>query len=62
MSRTAVVVFAKAPRPGGVKTRLCPPLSPAAAARLYRCFVLDVLDRVRTVDGITLYDLSALAT
>jgi len=33
---TAVVVFAKAPRPGAVKTRLCPPLSPAAAAQLYR--------------------------
>jgi rSAM/selenodomain-associated transferase 1 len=53
VSGTAVVVFAKAPRPGGVKTRLCPPLSAAAAARLYRCFVLDVLDRVRALDGIT---------
>jgi rSAM/selenodomain-associated transferase 1 len=50
---TAVVVFAKAPRAGAVKTRLCPPLSPAAAARLYRCFLLDTLDRVRAVGGIT---------
>lgn len=53
MSRSAVVLFAKAPRPGAVKTRLCPPLSPTMAARLYRCFLLDALDRVRTVDGTT---------
>ncbi len=53
MSETAVVVFAKAPRPGAVKTRLCPPLSPAAAACLYRCFLLDVLDGVRAVGDIT---------
>jgi rSAM/selenodomain-associated transferase 1 len=50
---TALVVMAKAPRAGAVKTRLCPPLSPAAAARLYRCFLLDVLDRVRTLRGVT---------
>ena len=53
MSRTAVVVLAKAPRAGGVKTRLCPPLSPAAAARLYRCFLLDTLDRVQALGGVT---------
>ena len=53
MSKTAVVVFAKAPRAGVVKTRLCPPLSPAAAARLYRCFLLDVVDGVRALGGIT---------
>lgn len=54
MRATAVVVFAKAPRVGAVKTRLCPPLSPAAAARLYRCFLLDTLDRVQAVRGVTL--------
>ena len=53
MTGTAVVVFAKAPRPGAVKTRLCPPLSPAAAARLYRCFLLDTLDGVRALAGVT---------
>ena len=53
MRATAVVVFAKAPRAGAVKTRLCPPLSPAAAARLYHCFLLDVLERVRALGGIT---------
>jgi rSAM/selenodomain-associated transferase 1 len=36
-----------------VKTRLCPPLSPAAAARLYRCFLLDVVDHVKALGGIT---------
>ena len=54
MTGTAVVVFAKAPRPGAVKTRLSPPLSPAGAARLYRCFLLDTLDSVRAVAGVTL--------
>ena len=52
MTRTAVVVFAKAPRPGTVKTRLCPPLSPSAAARLYRCFLLDTLEGVRAIAGV----------
>jgi len=39
-----VVVFAKAPRPGLVKTRLCPPLTPEQAASLYSCMLEDVLD------------------
>lgn len=37
-------MFAKEPQPGRVKTRLSPPLSPAEAAELYRCLLLDVLD------------------
>ncbi len=40
---TAIVVVAKAPQPGKVKTRLCPPLSPQQAARLYEGFLLDTL-------------------
>ena len=39
-----LVVFAKAPQAGRVKTRLSPPLSPVEAAELYRCLLLDVLD------------------
>jgi rSAM/selenodomain-associated transferase 1 len=39
----ALVYFAKAPRPGLVKTRLCPPLRPEAAARLYAAMLQDVL-------------------
>jgi hypothetical protein len=46
--RTAFVIFAKAPIPGQVKTRLCPPLLPDEAATLHGSFVLDTLDRTKT--------------
>lgn len=39
-----LVVFAKRPEPGRVKTRLCPPLSPEQAAGLYGCLLADVLE------------------
>lgn len=39
-----LAVFAKAPLPGSVKTRLSPPLSPGEAAELYGCLLADVLD------------------
>lgn len=41
-----VVVMAKEPRPGRVKTRLCPPLSGEMAARCHEAFVTDTLARV----------------
>jgi rSAM/selenodomain-associated transferase 1 len=41
--------MAKDPRAGQVKTRLCPPLTPETAARLYQCFLSDVLDLVADV-------------
>ncbi len=47
----ALAIMAKAPRAGEVKTRLCPPLSPADAAALYRCFLLDKVAQVRALDG-----------
>ncbi len=40
---TLLIIFAKEPLPGQVKTRLCPPLSFKAAARLYGQFLKDVL-------------------
>ncbi|HVA66841.1 MAG TPA: TIGR04282 family arsenosugar biosynthesis glycosyltransferase [Elusimicrobiota bacterium] len=46
-SKNAIVVFAKAPVPGRVKTRLCPPLSFQQAAELYRAFIQDTLACVR---------------
>jgi rSAM/selenodomain-associated transferase 1 len=49
MSRVGVAIMAKAPAAGGVKTRLCPPLSGAEAAALYRCFLLD---KIRQVQGL----------
>jgi hypothetical protein len=42
--RDAFVVFAKAPRPGSVKTRMTPTLRPEAAADFYRCMLEDVLE------------------
>ena len=44
----ALVIFAKAPIPGEVKTRLCPPLTPDEAATLHGSFVLDMLERSKT--------------
>lgn len=43
----ALVIFAKAPVPGRVKTRLCPPLTPDEAATLHGSFVLDTLERTK---------------
>jgi len=42
-----VVVLAKRPRPGAVKTRLCPPCTPAEAAALAEAALYDTLDHVR---------------
>ncbi|MBN1458824.1 MAG: TIGR04282 family arsenosugar biosynthesis glycosyltransferase [Armatimonadetes bacterium] len=43
----AVIVFARAPRPGVTKTRLIPALGPEGAAELYGCFVTDTLAMLR---------------
>lgn len=48
---TALVIFAKAPIPGQVKTRLCPPLTPDEAATLHGSFVLDTLERTKVAVG-----------
>lgn len=39
-----IILFAKAPAPGRVKTRLSPAIGPAAAAELHRAFVLDMIE------------------
>jgi hypothetical protein len=41
--RGVIAVFAKVPRPGLVKTRMTPALSPQQAAELYACMLDDVL-------------------
>ena len=52
IGRVALAVMAKVPLTGQVKTRLCPPLAPAEAASLARCFLLDRLDQLGEVsDG-----------
>ena len=38
-----LIIFAKEPAPGQVKTRLSPPLSPVEAAELYHYFLQDVV-------------------
>jgi hypothetical protein len=42
-------LFAKAPVPGQVKTRLCPPLTPSQAAALQEAMLLDVAERLAAV-------------
>ena len=49
-----LILFAKVPAPGRVKTRLSPPLSAEAASRLYAAFLYDVLAQARALEG---YDL-----
>jgi rSAM/selenodomain-associated transferase 1 len=41
--------MAKAPRPGVVKTRLSPPLTPKQASGLSRCLLRDTLERIAAV-------------
>ncbi|WP_174824111.1 TIGR04282 family arsenosugar biosynthesis glycosyltransferase [Pseudonocardia hydrocarbonoxydans] len=48
-----LVVLAKAPEPGRVKTRLCPPVTPGQAADLAAAALLDTLDAARAVPGAT---------
>jgi len=53
-NQTLLIIFAKEPAPGQVKTRLCPPLSPRAAARLYEQFLADVLEEMAPMPQIRL--------
>ena len=46
-------MLAKAPVPGRVKTRLCPPASPAQAARIAAAAFLDTVDAVLAVPDVT---------
>jgi uncharacterized protein len=50
---THLVIFAKEPRPGHVKTRLSPPLSPVAAAALAAAFVSDLARRLAPLGHVT---------
>ena len=49
----ALIIFAKQPAPGAVKTRLAPPLTPETAAELYACMLQDTLDMALHLAGIT---------
>ena len=41
--------MAKAPRAGKVKTRLCPPLTPAQSAALNVCFLMDTTENIASI-------------
>ena len=48
-TRTVVAVFAKPPRAGEVKTRLCPPLTPIGASRIAKAFLTDTWNLVTAI-------------
>jgi hypothetical protein len=52
--RTAAVIMAKEPAAGRTKTRLCPPLSPPDAARLYEALLDDTIALVSSLRGVRL--------
>jgi uncharacterized protein len=47
-----LVIMAKAPRPGKVKTRLARSLPVSAVTALYRCFLDDTLSLARSLHGV----------
>lgn len=47
-----LVIMAKAPRPGAVKTRLVPSLSPDAVTAFYRCLLEDTLALARSLNDV----------
>jgi rSAM/selenodomain-associated transferase 1 len=49
--RTALIVFAKVPVPGQVKTRLTNRLTPEEAAALYAAFLGDAFDQYRSLEA-----------
>jgi rSAM/selenodomain-associated transferase 1 len=49
--RLLLVIVAKAPRPGDVKTRLYPALTPLEATDLYRCFIVDRIKEISMLKG-----------
>ncbi|HWW14828.1 MAG TPA: TIGR04282 family arsenosugar biosynthesis glycosyltransferase [Candidatus Dormibacteraeota bacterium] len=51
-SDRVLVIMAKAPRPGEVKTRLTPSLSPTAVTAFYRCLLEDTLVLARSLTDV----------
>ena len=52
VAKKALILFAKVPKPGEVKTRLLPDLSPEQASRIYRAFILDTLNATALLKGV----------
>jgi uncharacterized protein len=53
-SDRVLVIMAKAPRPGAVKTRLTPSLSPEAVTDFYRCLLDDTLALARSLGDVAI--------
>ncbi|MBI5419551.1 MAG: TIGR04282 family arsenosugar biosynthesis glycosyltransferase [Deltaproteobacteria bacterium] len=51
----ALILMGKAPLPGKVKTRLCPPLALRDAAALYACILSDVAEEMERLRGVERY-------
>ena len=56
--RPAIILFARAPVPGRVKTRLCPFLDATNAADLHSAFVRDALELLEKLSGVADIELS----
>jgi len=54
-AESALILLAKAPVPGDVKTRMVPPLSPDEAASLHGTMVMDTVERTRPLRGFDVY-------
>ncbi|MHB8841393.1 MAG: TIGR04282 family arsenosugar biosynthesis glycosyltransferase [Candidatus Aquicultor sp.] len=52
IERFAIVIMAKMPVPGNVKTRLCPPLTPEQSAALYSAFLEDTVHKVDRIQRV----------
>jgi len=52
--KTLLIIFAKEPLPGQVKSRLGARLGPVAAARLYDAFLQDILEEMGRLSGLAL--------
>ncbi len=52
MNEKALIIFARQPIPGKVKTRLTPPLSPRQAASLYHFMLTDIMSRTEALEGV----------
>ncbi len=59
MNRPLLILFAKAPIAGRVKTRLCPPLTSAQAASLHSALVQDTIEMLSTFSASADLELSS---
>jgi rSAM/selenodomain-associated transferase 1 len=55
MRSDALILLAKAPIPGEVKTRLCPPFTKASAAAFYSCLLEDTAEEMARVTRVNRY-------